>query len=146
MEANQEAIVLSAASLKAQISDWRRARNDHPPELVGLFDELDARLDRLVDLLPSAGEPVSASQAQKIHDWLRDFRGSLNKAAAGYLSPQNLGEATLPAGIILGCTALGVLFGAPLAGSVVGTAITSHLKWGSAIDKLLKPSGGDSDY
>ena len=149
--ANREALALSLAGVLGQLEEFRekvRGLNHLDPdfrdELIEFIDQLSDKLKSLLHDLPMTDEVIDDEKANRLVLWLREFRPLVKKSAAKYATPENVAEAAVPTGIILGCTAIGSLVGPAGAGvgALVGGLITNQVKPGKAADELLK-SGGD---
>ncbi len=151
LAANRDAIALITAGLLAQIAEFRekvRGENHLDPDLrerlLAFLDGLTGQLEELLALLPRNAENANEETGENGVRWLRAFKVALLKNARDYVGAENVASATIPTGIILGCTGLGSLLGMPVAGTVVGGLLTGQLKPGKAVDDLLKPTkGGD---
>lgn len=149
---NRDAIALTAASVLEQIAEFRervRGNNQLEPEfrekLLDFLDDLSAQLNALLELLPEDRKAPDEAAGEKGVRWLREFKASFFKEGAAYASPENVAKATIPTGIILGCTGIGSLLGFPGAGGIVGALITSQIKPGKAAEELMKPRTPDAD-
>ena len=146
---NREALVLSIASVLEQLKEFReRVRGlnhldgDFREELLAFIDQLTIKLETLLREIPAEGTEIDQAQASRLASWLQEFRPLVRKKAAGYVSPANVAEATVPTSIILGCMAVGTLVGGPIgapAGAVIGGLLTGHVKPGKAAEELTKP-------
>ena len=152
LAANRDAITLCTTGLLEQIGDFRekvRGDNKLDPEfkegLLEFLDDLSARLNGLIGLLPADTENAQEETGEKGVRWLRGFRNALLENAREYTDPKNVAGATIPTGIILVCTGVGSLLGMPVAGTVIGGLLTGQLKPGKAADDLLKPSKPEVD-
>lgn len=149
---NRDAIALTAASVLEQIAEFRelvRGNNQLEPEfrekLLDFLDDLSAQLNALFELLPEDKKAPNEEAGEKGVRWLREFKASFFKEGAAYASPENVAKATIPTGIILGCTGIGSLLGFPGAGGIVGALITSQIKPGKAAEELMKPRTPEAD-
>ncbi len=152
MAANRDAIAISAAGLLEQIAEFReRVRGDNQLEpefkerLLRFLDDLSAKLNELIGLLPPDPETVEENTGEKGVRWLRGFKRALLENAREYVGPENVAGAAIPTGVILACTGVGSMMGMPVAGTVVGGLLTGQLEPGKAADDLLKPSKPDVD-
>ena len=152
LAANREAIALGAASLLEQVAEFSetvRGNNqfdaDIKEQYLAFLDRLSAQLNDLMALLPGSGEEATEAQGEGGVRWLRDLKVALSDEATKYAQPENVAGATIPTGIILGCTGIGTLLGMPVAGAVIGGLVTGQLKPGKAADDLLNPSSPGPD-
>ncbi len=145
--ANREVLALSIAGVLEQIEEYRervRQSNSMDPEykegLLDFLGRLSKRLSDLMGELPDEGEVVSEEKSEKLALWWREYKDLIGVKAKDYVTPDNLAEATVPAGIILGCTGIGAIFGpmGAMAGGVVGRLITGQIKPGKAAGELMK--------
>ena len=148
--ANREALALSIAGVLEQIKEYReriRKLNSLEPEykegLLDFLDRLSKQLSDLLGELPDEGEVVSEEKSAKLVLWWREYKVMFGGKAKAYITPDNIAEATVPAGIILGCTGIGAIFGpvGATAGGVVGSLITGQIKPGKAAGELMKDLG-----
>jgi hypothetical protein len=149
---NRDALAVAAAGLLDQLGTFKdhvRGMNHLEPELrdevLTFVDEFTGKITALLEGLPRPGESVDDDQAGRLVQWLRDYRGLLRHKLAYYGSAENMSEATVPTGIILGATGIGAMLGMPLAGSVVGGLIANQTKPGQAARELTKPSVKNGD-
>lgn len=151
LSANGSALVLTSASVLEQIAAFRdtvRGNNQLAAErpelresLLDFLDALSADLERLVEIIPPDQTPVTDETAEQAASWLDRFGARLRESAAKYVAPENVADAALPLGIILGCGAIGALLGGPVgfgAGSVFGNLLTNNLKPGAAAERIGK--------
>jgi len=150
MAANREAITLSTAGLLEQIVDFRevvRGNNQLDPDfkerLLGFLDDITARLNDLMGLLPPEKTEIADPTGEKGVRWLVGFKHALLDNAREYIEPKNVAGAAIPTSIILTCTGIGSMLGMPVAGTVIGGLLTGQLKPGKAADDLLKPTKPD---
>ena len=150
--ANRDALAVATAGLLEDIGAFKarvRGMNHLEPELreqvLAFVDEFTGKLSSLLEGLPGPGERVNDDQAGRLVLWLRDFRGFLGHKLSHYGSAENMAEAAVPTGIILGATGIGSMLGMPLAGSVVGGLIANQMKPGQAARELMKPSANNAD-
>ena len=149
---NRDALAVATAGLLEDIGAFKdrvRGMNHLEPELreqvLAFVDEFTGKLSALLEGLPGPGESVNDDQAGRLVLWLRDFRGFLGHKLSHYGSAENMAEAAVPTGIILGATGIGSMLGMPLAGSVVGGLIANQMKPGQAARELMKPSANEAD-
>lgn len=149
---NRDALAVATAGLLEDIGAFKdrvRGMNHLEPELreqvLAFVDEFTGKLSALLEGLPGPGESVDDDQAGRLVLWLRDFRGFLGHKLSHYGSAENMAEAAVPTGIILGATGIGSMLGMPLAGSVVGGLIANQMKPGQAARELMKPSANNAD-
>jgi hypothetical protein len=149
---NRDALAVASAGLVDQLGAFRdhvRGMNHLEPEVreevLTFIDEVTGKLSQLLEGLPGPGEGVDDAQAGRLVLWLREYRVLLRQKLAYYGSVENMAEATVPTGIILGATGIGAMMGMPVAGSVVGGLIVNQMKPGQAAKELTKPSGKESD-
>ena len=145
--ANREALALSIAGVLEQIKEYRervRQLNSLDPEykegLLDFLDRLSKQLSDLLGELPDEGEVVSEEKSTTLVLWWREYKAIFRGKAKAYLTADNIAEATVPAGIILGCTGIGAIFGpvGATAGGIVGSLITGQIKPGKAAGELMK--------
>ncbi|MEE4187081.1 MAG: hypothetical protein V2I76_01360, partial [Roseobacter sp.] len=70
-----------------------------------------------------------------------ECRALVPGVAKRYAEPSNVVEASVPIGVILGCTGVGAMIGGPVgagAGGVIGGLITNQIKPKQAADTLLE--------
>jgi hypothetical protein len=156
---NRPAVILITASVLEQVSAFRESvrGNNHlaskEPEirasLLSFLDALSTDLDRLLAIIPPDEIAPTMEAAEEAASWLDRFGNRFRDNLEKYVHPDNVADATLPLGIILGCGAIGALLGGPIgfgAGSVVGNYLTNNLKPGAVVDKieelLEQDSGG----
>lgn len=154
VSSNRHALALSIASLLEQIAGFRehvRGLNHLAPEfkqeLLDFIDALSGKLDALLHDLPEANEQISDEKASGMVLWLREFKPLVLKDAAKYVAPKNVAEASVPTGIILGCTGVGSMIGGPAGGGVgalVGSLITGQIKPAKAAEELTQPHSPDT--
>ncbi len=147
---NREALAISIAGTLEQIDAFReqvRGKNDLDPEyregLLEFLNRLQKNLQELMHDLPAQNEEISEDKANRFVCWWRDFKPLATKKAQAYIAPQNVANATVPTGIILGCTGIGFMVAGPVgagAGGYVGNLITGQIKPGRAVEELMKPS------
>jgi hypothetical protein len=149
---NRDALVVASAGIIDELGAYRehvRGMNHLAPDLrdevLAFIDEFTGRLSSLIHGLPATGTVVDDDQAGRLVLWLREYRGLLQHKLAYYGSAENMAEATVPTGIILGATGIGAMLGMPVAGSVVGGLIVNQMKPGQAARELTKPSGKETD-
>ncbi|WP_428548662.1 hypothetical protein [Profundibacter sp.] len=144
---NREALAFSIAGVLEQIAEYRervRKLNSLEPEykegLLEFLDRLSKQFSDLLGELPDEGEVVSEEKTTKLALWWREYKALIGVKAKKYVTPDNLSEATVPAGIILGCAGIGAIFGpvGATAGGVVGSLITGQIKPGKAAGELMK--------
>ncbi|MEP0154462.1 hypothetical protein [Pseudophaeobacter sp.] len=152
LQMNRDAISLTSASLLEQIAEFRekvRGNNyldaDFRDQLLSFLDQLTADFHSLIGTLPASTKTPDTKAGENAVRWLRDFKAHFFKEAVAYTAPENVATATIPTGIILGCTAVGSLVGMPVAGTVVGGLLTGQLKPGKAADELLQPKSTGND-
>ncbi|MEP1535366.1 MAG: hypothetical protein ABJQ34_13990 [Paracoccaceae bacterium] len=143
---NRDAIALTAASLLEQVVEYRehvRSSNWLDPtlrdELISFLDDLHAKLSQLLSSLPSNPE-AEAVDGSKFAQWHQEFFALIPGEVSKYIAPENVAQATIPAGIILGCTGVGALVGGPFGGGIgayVAKLITNQIKPGKAVEQLL---------
>lgn len=144
--ANRDALAVSLSGLLEQLDVFRerlRSMNTLEPEVraevLEFVDRFRAQLEALLHDLPLPGEDIPEEQANRLVLWLRSYQGVVKTKLSQYSTPENVGEATVPSGIILFATGIGAMLGAPLAGVAVGGLIVGQLKPGDAAKALLKP-------
>jgi hypothetical protein len=149
---NRDALVVASAGIIDQLGTFKeqvRGMNHLEPEVreeaLAFIDEFSGKLSSLIDGLPVTGTVVDDDQAGRLVLWLREYRGLLRHKLAYYGSAENMAEATVPTGIILGATGVGAMLGMPVAGSVVGGLIVNQMKPGQAAKELTKPQDKDLD-
>ena len=149
---NRDALAVASAGLLDQLGVFRdraRGMNNLEPvareEILAFIDEFSGRLSALLERLPGPGEMVDDAQAGRLVLWLRQYRGFLRQKLSYYASAENMAEATVPTGIILGATGIGAMLGMPVAGSVVGGLIVNQMKPGQAAKELTKSTGEKGD-
>jgi len=152
VELNRDALAASSAGLLEQLADFRdriRGLNSLAPdlreEILAFIDSFYQQVETLLHSLPMPEEAVSNEKASGIAVWFRGYRKTVQAKLAFYGSFENVGEATVPTGIILGATGIGAMLGQPLAGAAVGGLIANQLKPGQAAKDLLKPTQPESD-
>ncbi len=144
---NRDAIALSVASLLEQLTKfWEHVRGinhldvELRREILDFIDLLSGRLEVLLHQLPEGNELISDAKAKALIHWYREFQPLVRTKMAAYIAPANIAEASVPAAVILGCTAIGTLVGGPVggaAGAVVGNLITNQIKPGKAAEELM---------
>jgi len=149
---NRDALAVSAAGLLDQLGTFKdhvRGMNHLEPklrdEVLAFIDEFTGKITALLERLPRPGESVDDDQAGRLVQWLRDYRGLLRHKLAYYGSAENMVEATVPTGIILGATGIGAMLGMPVAGSIAGGLIANQMKPGQAARALVNPSAKDGE-
>ena len=146
---NAEPLALAIASVIAQLDDFResiRIKNHLDPDVrqerLDFVDALVAQLNTLLEMLPVDGaDGLPPVEENRLSRWWCEFRALVPGQVRKYAAPDNVAEAAVPTGIILGCTGIGSLVGGPAgaaAGGVIGGLVTNHLKPGKAADELLK--------
>jgi len=149
---NRDALAVAGAGLLDQLAAFRdRVRgmnhldSDTRAEVLAFIDEFSGKLTGLLEGLPPPGTSLDDDQAGRLVLWLREYRGLLRHKLAYYGSAENMAEATVPTGIILGATGIGAMLGMPVAGSVVGGLIVNQMKPGQAAKELTERTGKDGD-
>ncbi|XDA97670.1 hypothetical protein AB1M95_16375 [Sulfitobacter sp. LCG007] len=160
VSANREALALTIAGLLERLSEFRerlRGANDVDPdtrdELLEFIDTLSSKLAALLSSLPVPGTEIDDDTAGRIALWWREYKALLGQKAVKYVSPDNVSEATIPAAIVLGCTAVGAMVGGTGGGAigvVVGGLITGQISTAKAASDLWrsgspKTSTGETD-
>ena len=148
VEINRVSLVVSIAGVVDQIAEHRervRGNNHLDPntrdDLIAFLDELSGQLNELLSKLPMAEGIVSEESSKEYVRWVAKFGSFLRSKALKYVEPENVAEAVIPTGIILGSTGIGAMLGQPLAGAAVGGLITNQMKPGKAAEAILKPDG-----
>ena len=98
--------------------------------------------------LPAEGAQITDEKAGAIAQWWHEFRPLLAVEARKYISPENVAKASVPGGIILGCSGVGAMIGGPMGagvGAFVGKLITGEVKPGKAVDGLLEAEDSAGD-
>lgn len=150
VEENRDAIAVSSSAILALIKGEKeriRGSNSMEPEerqrILKALDELLTQVSALLSSLPRPGDELEDEDAQKITNWVQQFKPLLRKKSLEYVAPENVVEAAIPTAIILGCTGLGSMLGMPLAGAAVGGLITNQVKPGKAAQDLLRSDRPD---
>lgn len=115
--------------------------------LLAFLDRLAADLEGLLEATPAPGEVVTDEVAEATASWFKRFSATLREEGASYLAPERLGKAAAPTSVILGCGAVGALFGGPVgfgAGVMAGKFLTGELKNGAVADKVGKALADDT--
>lgn len=143
---NRDAIVLSVAGLNAQIGEFKdkvHGINHLEPKtrenLLNFLNELTDKLSNLSAALPVSVENEEESDKSKLQQNLIEYLHLVKTEGGKYFTKENLAEATVPTGIIMGCTAIGAMVGIPVAGSIVGGMITGQLKPGKVAEAIYGP-------
>ena len=145
--ANREVLALSISGVLEQLAEYREKvrglnhlETETRTELLDFVDQLAGKLETLLHDLPMPEEEVDDEKANRMVLWYRAFKPMAKQSVARYAAPDNVADAAVPTGIILGCTAIGALLGhqGALVGSVVGGLITGQIKPGKAADELQK--------
>ena len=145
--ANRGALALSIAGLIEQLAEYREKvrglnnlRTETRTELLDFVDELAGKLETLLYDLPLPEEDVDDEKANQLVLWYREFKPLAKQSVARYVAPDNVADAAVPTGIILGCTTIGAVLGpqGAFVGSVVGALITGQMKPGQAAGELRK--------
>ncbi len=147
IDMNRDAIALSVAGLLEDLAAFRervRCLNHIDPdfrdELLNFIDELSAKLETLLEALPTGDNSISDAKAVALMHWYRQFQPLVQSQMKAYVSPENVSEAIVPTGIILGCGAVGALVAGPAGagvGLVAGGLISRQIKPGQAADDLI---------
>jgi len=146
---DRTAILLSCASILEQVEDYReRVRGDNrmDPEarerLLAFLDRLAGDVEGIAENVPEREEAPSDEQVEEVASWRDRFVSALGGELDGYLGPEALAKAAVPAGLILTCGTLGaLLLGGPIgfgAGTYFGQTLVGHMKPGAAADKIRK--------
>lgn len=156
LEADREVVILTGAELLVRIAAFReevRKSNrlagedpDFRDGLLAFLDRLAADLEGLLEATPAPGEVVTDEAAEATASWFKRFSATLRAEGATYLDPERLGKAAAPISVILGCGAVGALFG-PLgfgAGLMAGRFLTGELKSSAVADKVGKALTDDT--
>jgi len=145
---NRDSLVVSIAGVLDQITQYRElVRGNNQMELstredlFDFLDELSNQLSELLSQLPTDVGAIASESSEQYVRWLTKFRLFLKSKALKYVDPENVAEAIVPTGIILGSTGIGAMLGQPLAGAAVGGLITNHMKPVKAAEAILKPDG-----
>ncbi|WP_458323389.1 hypothetical protein [Roseobacter sp. A03A-229] len=152
IEQNYDAIIFSVMGLLAHLSEYRESvqlmnRLDRD-DLLSVVDDLSKKLKELLSMLPSQPETTKSKDQGEYVRWLGDYRSLVLSVAKRYTEPENAAEATVPVGIILGCTGVGALIGGPVgagAGGVVGGLLSNQMKPGQAAKALLDSASTPPD-
>ncbi|WP_299632227.1 hypothetical protein [uncultured Roseobacter sp.] len=152
---NRDAIALAVASVLEQLNEYReRVRGlnglepDYREELLSFIDQLSVKLSELMSMLPDETDITIRETGDKAASWLSQYRALVPGIAKRYAEPENFAEATVPVGIILGCTSIGAMIGGPFgatAGGVVGGLISNQMKPGQAAKAILDSSSTSPD-
>ncbi|MEM1235274.1 MAG: hypothetical protein AAGH70_14225 [Pseudomonadota bacterium] len=146
LKSNRAVLALLEAAERENIAEAReklRGENGIDEETRDRLNQcLDRIEDALREMLEIAGNAVDGDEdwQSRAKDWWNSFSGRSRKLAREYGTAENIAEASVPTALILGCTGIGALFGAPLAGSVVGGLLSNQLKPGQAAKELGRPS------
>jgi hypothetical protein len=149
---NRDALAVASAGLMDQLDAFRenvRGMNHLQPEVraevLEFIDDIADKLSGLLQDLPKPGESMDDARADRLVLWLREYRELVRRKLAHYGSAENMAEATVPTGIILGATGIGAMLGMPVAGAVVGGLIVNQMKPGQAAKELTKSQGNDGE-
>ena len=144
---NRDTIALSVASLLEPIAVHRehlRSSNSLDPtlrdELISFLNGLHTQLSLLLSSLPVNPEAETVD-GSKFVQWHQRFFALLRNEGSKYISPENVAQATIPTGIILGCAGVGTLIGGTFGsgvGAYIGKLITNQSTPGKVAEQLLK--------
>lgn len=143
---NKSMLILLEAAERENVADAReKLRGEN-----GIDEETRKRLNDCLDRIELAlSEMVDIAGDLSVRDdyldtrlakWWRTFFQRSQTLAKEFASAENIAEATVPTALILGCTAIGTLFGQPITGAIVGGLVSNQLKPGQAAKELGKPS------
>lgn len=144
IEQNRLPVLLVSQMLLAQIEELReKIRGDNQLSSEDRSSAMEA-LDKLNKLVLEAYEmseasPSALAEEKNVHTWPKRFKAAFDENMRKTLDAENLANAAVPTGLILGCGALGALIGGPVgfgAGSVLGHLITGQIKPGAAAKKI----------
>ncbi|MGF1445023.1 MAG: hypothetical protein ACFBRM_02350 [Pikeienuella sp.] len=145
---NRDALLLLTTDLKLKIGAYRgtvQASNslgeDAKLGLQGMLDGLTDDVDAIAQNLPAPGEPTSEAQAKVVLSRGQRAIQRLEYNLNEYFAVENLMDAAVPIGIILGFGVAGALIAGAVgfgAGGLVGKLIVKHLKPGDAMDEAAK--------
>ncbi|MCA1336462.1 hypothetical protein [Pseudooceanicola marinus] len=152
VSANRDSIALVSASLIEQTIGLReriRGNNalstDFKKDAITFLDSIESHLSLLLEALPENDETISDEKAGWLATWRSSFLCALKASASAYAAPENVAKAIVPTSIILSCTGIGTMMGAPLPGTAVGALITGQLNPHKAATDILKPLGADEE-
>lgn len=142
---NRDAIMLLATDLKIKIGAYRdrvRVSNSLGEEaklgLHGMLEELTHDVDAIAHNLPAPGEATTEAQAEVVLTRGQRAIKRLEQNLNEYFGLENLMDAAVPIGIILGFSVMGGLVAGAVgfgAGGLVGKLVVKHLKPGDAMDE-----------
>lgn len=141
---NRLPVLFVSQMVLAQIEELReKIRGDNRLSSEDRTEAMEA-LDKLNKLVLEAYEmseasPSTLAEKESVQTWPRRFKAAFDENMRKTLDAENLANAAVPTGLILGCGALGALIGGPVgfgAGSVLGHLITGQIKPGAAAKKI----------
>lgn len=144
------ALIFSSASLLDSILVYReKIRGDnhlgsnhpeHKEELLEFLDWLSAAVEELVLQAPITANLQTLETEPTVVSWRVQYWQNAKAEFAKYTSAESVAKTTVPAAIVLGASAIGLLIGGGAvgagAGALIGNSIVGHAKPKEFTDKI----------